>query len=426
MRKLALTIGFISLCFHSLYAQTFILDAQVRPRAEFRNGFKSLSPDPTNPAFFIEQRTRLNGLYTSDKFKVRFSFQDIRIWGGTAQIYKFDPALTNVFEAWGQYNFTESFAFKIGRMPIAYHNERFMGALGWAAQGRSHDALQLIYNKNGIKVDLGMAFNQSVYEPTAIEGTYYTINNYKTMQYLYFGKKSASTTITAIIHNDGRQAIDQGDTLVAFRQTLGLTLDHTLGNGLKLGGEFYYQLGKDNTVTDVSALFAAAYITLNTSLTPLTFGVDFASGTGANDSKNKSWDPLYGTNHKFYGWMDYFYVGNGHRNVGLVDLYVYSKFKTGENSSFQARAHYFMSPVSIEELANNTDEYSNNLGFEVDLVMNWTLHPAVAVNLGYSQMFATESMEILKPGSSSTMNNWAWLQVNFAPQLLKWEANNKE
>ena len=182
----------------------------------------------------------------------------------------------------------------------------------------------------------------------------------------------------------------------------------------------------NNNVVNVSAIFAAAYVILHTDLTPITIGVDYASGTDANATTNKSWNPLYGTNHKFYGWMDYFYVGNGHRNVGLVDMHVLSKFRTGEKSNFQARAHYFMSPVSIDEFANNANEYSNGLGFEIDLVMTWNVHPAVGINLGYSQLFATKSMEVIKAGSSSNVNNWAWLQVNFAPQLVKWEINKSE
>ncbi len=30
--------------------------------------------------------------------------------------------------------------------------------------------------------------------------------------------------------------------------------------------------------------------------------------------------PLYGTNHKFNGWMDYFYVGNHGSSIGLQDI----------------------------------------------------------------------------------------------------------
>ena len=33
--------------------------------------------------------------------------------------------------------------------------------------------------------------------------------------------------------------------------------------------------------------------------------------------ENNSFTPFYGTNHKFNGHMDYFYVGNHIGNVGL-------------------------------------------------------------------------------------------------------------
>src|SRR5690625_7951864 len=48
-----------------------------------------------------------------------------------------------------------------------------------------------------------------------------------------------------------------------------------------------------------------------------------------SNGKNKSFTPLYGTNHKFNGHMDYFYVGNHLNNVGLLDLYIGSTIKTG-------------------------------------------------------------------------------------------------
>ncbi|MGL1889508.1 MAG: alginate export family protein [Reichenbachiella sp.] len=408
--------------------QTVTFDAQVRPRAEFRNGFKALSPDELDPAFFIEQRTRLNTTYSSEKIKFKISFQDVRIWGATDQIYKSDPSLTNIFEAWGQYYFTPEFSFKVGRMPIAYHNERFMGALGWAAQGRSHDAAQFIYEKEGLKVDLGLAYNQDVnnpYEPKKITGTYYVANNYKTMQYLFLSKKLEKTTITGIFHNDGRQ-LHFGDSSTVYRQTMGLTLDQKTSGGLKFGAEFYYQMGKDQSDTDVSAFLLSAYATLSTDITPITLAMDYASGTDNGSTENNAWNPLYGTNHKFYGWMDYFYVGNPHKNVGLIDMRILTKFKTGEKSNLQARAHYFMSAADVVDATDLTKDYSNSLGMELDLVMSWKLDKALSVNLGYSQMFATESMEVIKGGDASSMNNWAWLQVNFTPQLIKWEMNKTE
>jgi hypothetical protein len=41
-----------------------------------------------------------------------------------------------------------------------------------------------------------------------------------------------------------------------------------------------------------------------------------------NDTSSdvKSFNSLYGTNHKFNGWVDYFYVGNHAESIGLVDI----------------------------------------------------------------------------------------------------------
>ena len=66
--------------------------------------------------------------------------------------------------------------------------------------------------------------------------------------------------------------------------------------------------------------------------------------------------PKYGTNHKFYGFMDYFYVGNGHggtdaASAGLIDIYLKTAFKTGEKSSLAAHLHHFL---SAEERVNAT------------------------------------------------------------------------
>ncbi|MDZ7608893.1 MAG: hypothetical protein U5K79_25710 [Cyclobacteriaceae bacterium] len=54
--------------------------------------------------------------------------------------------------------------------------------------------------------------------------------------------------------------------------------------------------------------------------------MNICKDTDLTDTNDKSFNPLYGTNHKFYGYMDYFYVGNSHGQVGngttsgLIDL----------------------------------------------------------------------------------------------------------
>ena len=62
-------------------AQEFTIGAQIRPRGEFRNGFKTLTDEDRDAAFFIEQRSRIFAGFRTDKFRVKMNVQDIRVWG---------------------------------------------------------------------------------------------------------------------------------------------------------------------------------------------------------------------------------------------------------------------------------------------------------------------------------------------------------
>jgi hypothetical protein len=171
--------------------------------------------------------------------------------------------------------------------------------------------------------------------------------------------------------------------------------------------------------------------TLQTDITPLTLGFEYLSGTARGEDNDKSFNPLYGTNHKFYGFMDYFYVGNYHgqagggRASGLIDVHLKTKFNFGEKSNLGANLHYFASPVKVYEGAGTGgDTYGSTLGTEIDLVYTLTLSQNVKFNLGYSHMFATETMEAVKSGGNhSALNNWAWAMISFKPRLF---TTNKE
>src|SRR5690606_33748972 len=116
-------------------------------------------------------------------------------------------------------------------------------------------------------------------------------------------------------------------------------------------------------------------------------GYEILSGTDATGAdKNNSFIPLYGTNHKFNGFMDHFYVGKPNPS-GLNDLYGKAVFKTGEKSSLLAMLHYFNSNA---ELVGDADKY---LGTEVDLVYSQNLMKNVDLKIGYSHLFASESLE---------------------------------
>ncbi|WP_426059182.1 alginate export family protein [Hymenobacter sp. B1770] len=418
--KLMLAAGLL------LSAQTafgqFVLSAEVRPRAELRNGFRTVRTPDDNPAFFIEQRSRLNIGYGREKLQLRLSVQDVRIWGSTSQVYKTDPNLFNVFEAYGEYQMTNRLALRVGRQALDYDNARFLGALDWAQQGRSHDAIKFMYaDSAGFAAHVGAGFNQSFSpEPTKLFDTYYGgLDNYKAMQYLWLHQEWATTKVSGLFFNDQRQ---RADSSASYRQTYGLTGEQKVW-AATVAGEFYYQSGSDAARRAVKAYLAAVSLTVPTRLTPLTLGADYLSGSDAKDTRNRAFAPLYGTNHAFYGLMDYFYVGNNHgqngRTAGLVDVYLKTSFTLGPGSSLLAHLHHFKSPVAVYSPSDSNEKLTSRLGEELDLVFNANVSPEFNLKVGYSHLLATPTLAALKSRDGQMNNQWGWVMLTFKPVLFK-------
>ncbi|WP_400074781.1 alginate export family protein [Winogradskyella sp. R77965] len=414
-KKISLVVLLFSFC--STFAQ-FKVDADIRPRFEYRHGFNNLFPDDAEPAAFVVQRSRLNFNYQMDKLTIMMSVQDVSTWGDTRQI---DPTDSNnsfsLFQAWIDYKISENWSTKLGRQVISYDDQRIFGGLDWAMQGRFHDAALLRYNKGSFKADIGFAFSQ---ESQQREGNGFFIQGaftYKAMQYAYLKKSWEKSSASFLILNTGFQdfsGINNNEPDgVFYRHTVGSHFKFPVDN-VKLMGSAYYQLGKSDGSTDLSAYNLALEANYKPAKTLFGIGFEMLSGTDQDgDSKNKSFFPLYGTNHKFNGFMDYFYVGNHANNVGLNDLYAKAVFKTGEKSTFLAKVHYFGANASF------SGDENSYLGTELDLVYTQNLIKNVKLNIGYSHMFASDSMSLIKGGRpSDNTNNWAWMQLTIRPTLF--------
>jgi hypothetical protein len=264
------------------------------------------------------------------------------------------------------------------------------------------------------------------------------------MQMLHISKKYEKAYVSLVFQNDGRQVL-ANDTSVKYRQTYGLVANGSITKAIELAGEFYFQGGTSGANQEVSAIFANFQATFKTRLTPIIIGGDYASGTSLeNAGKDNAWNPLYGTNHKWYGYMDYFYVGNGHgqfsdysdpanptgfRTTGLIDIYLKTNFRLAERHTLAAHGHYFASPVQLYSTkpgdAPNTNELGSGLGIEIDLVYKFIVQKDFNIHVGYSHLLPTESMEAIKNGSlmdgraSGVTNNWAYVMIQFKPNLLR-------
>ena len=67
------------------------------------------------------------------------------------------------------------------------------------------------------------------------------------------------------------------------------------------------------------------------------------------------------------------------------------------------------------EIADGIDK---QLGTEIDLVYTHKLNKDVTIGAGYSQMFASEGLEVIKNNFDGNSNNWAWLMLTIKPTLF--------
>ena len=408
------------------YAQ-FSLSGEIRPRSEYRHGYKTLADQDQDAAFFIDQRTRVNLMYKSDAYKIKFTLQDVRTWGSQPQLVTNGGALTSIHEAWGEVNIGQKFAFKLGLQEIIQDDHRMFGNVGWFQQARSHDAGILKFIDSTFTAHLGLAFNQ---DQPKLENTIYTVpNSYKTFQYLWMHKDWGQFKGSFLFLNNGLQVISSTDTRTNFSQTIGGRLEYKKNN-LTTNVNFYYQTGTDGDTldTDINAwLFGQEILyKLNNQFT-MGVGADLISGNSQVNpaSENQAFNPFYGTNHKFNGFMDYFYVGNHFGSVGLFDYILILKFKEGKFSS-GTDIHFFFSADDIldqEELINsgNIRALGSRLGTELDITFGWAFSGGVNLKAGYSQMFATESLVALKGGDQDAVSNWGWMMLILKPQFIKGE-----
>jgi len=420
------------------------ISGQIRPRFEFRNGFKRPIREGDEAAAFIEQRSRINAHYKQDKFNIKLSLQDVRIWGDVGQINKSDN-LFSAHEAYGEWTPNKHVALKIGRQELVYDDHRILGNLGWAAQGRSHDAVKFVYKDSDTTWEIhgAVTYNQdsNVPEPAKIqtptagdfnggnsnEGFAITqgiFSNPLSTQFVWFKTSLGKVgKITFLALNDiVQKSAAKGNTA---RLTVGTNPTLKFGK-IKLAGSFYAQTGAIDTDADVSGILGSltATYTGGKKVIP-SIGFDYVSGDDTSSTDvNEAFNPLYGTHHKFYGYQDFFYVGSGHGNRGLIDIFAKSVFKFGKPGKLVAHAHAFLSAsenfnaLTFDGTEASLEE-SRFFGGELDLVYVKSLAKGVTLKLGTSFFLAADGINSVKGTPivdgdfTDEFNNWSWAMIDF-------------
>lgn len=396
----------------------FSMSMQIRPRAEYRNGALFPRSEGDEAASFINNRARLSMEYKRSDLSMKISAQHVGVWGQDPQIDTNGRFIMN--EAWAKLNFGTAFFAQLGRQTLSYDDERILGGLDWNVAGRYHDALKLGYANKANQLHLILAFNQNKEKTKG--GTYYYdgAQPYKNMQTLWYHYTADGLPLNAslLFMNLGLETGDAATETshTRYLQTFGTYITYK-PQSWDMQGAFYYQTGKNKSVQSVSAFMAsvkAAYA-IDTQWS-VSLGYDYLSGNDGKGDKFKAFDPLYGTHHKFYGAMDYFYASAWQGAApGLQDAQLGVNFKASPKVSMQLNYHYFATAAKL-------DDVKKGLCSEVDYQLDWSVMKDVKLSAGYSFMRGTKSMDLVKGGDHKRWQDWGWVSVNINPRVLfvKW------
>jgi len=379
MKKIIyLTIA--TLLFSTLMAaQQVDFSAELRPRYENKQGYQSLLKLGEKGSSFISQRSRLNLHYERDNFLVKVSLQNVRVWGDVGTLSAQDNSIS-FHEAWAQFSVADYFDLKLGRQEIIYDDSRIFGNVGWAQQGRSHDAIIAKFKASeGGRLDIGFALNND--SQAGIKSIYSNIAGYKTFQYLWHHIELNNFGLSVLALNHGNEYLDiNNEAHISYSQTFGPRITYKKKN-LSLDAAAYLQTGKV-VDTPISASYFAANANLKATNTfNVGLGFEYLSGKDTNDASVdlKSFNPIFGTNHKFNGWMDYFYVGNHINSVGLIDIHAIVSYSKDQFSA-KLIPHIFKSAADIYNGATKMD---SNLGTEIDFTLGYKVANNIEFNAGY-------------------------------------------
>ncbi len=401
----------------------YTLGLQIRPRTEYRNGYKTQTTDEANPAFLTTQRTRLFFGYKTSLFDSKLSIQDIRTWGEEPN--KADVSSIDLHEAWVELFLSKKISIKLGRQELKYDDQRLLAWTDWNQNASSHDIAIFKYKNNNFDAHLGLAYNN---EKEILCETYYALNFYKTMQFLYLSNQYDNGLKLSFLEiADGNQK-ENSAKIIYVRTTYGINAVYENTNSnIGFSGSFFKQNGQNKTGENINAFFIGSSLSykINKNLKPV-IGIDYYSGSDGLDTTkttSNSFSNLYGAGYKFLGIMNYFTSVDKHtKDGGIIDIFGKINYKFSPKLNFESAYHVF-------SLANNVTDpnvegaelkaIDKSLGSELDLILKLNVSNTLNFNFGFAHMFAKESMDVIKGGDYKQNANWVYVMITVSPQITK-------
>ena len=416
------------------------VDLQIMSRGESRyGGLPAVDVDDdetgetgeTPKSSFVLSRTRLAINYKRDWLEARVTPQHSGVWGQAGK------GSINLYETWARLNTRFGMFAQLGRVALNYDDERIIGSDDWAMASSSHDVLRLGYEGHGHKAHVILAYNQNA-DVMNSGGDFYVngAQPYKTMHVAWYHYDVPRFPLGAsvLFMNTGMQYRADHSGMRKKNTTI---FQHLLGGYVvfqprrwRVEGSYYHQFGHNEEYMKIDAWMASAKVTFKPQHNySITAGYDYLSGDSkfavpASGSIGmirheviKGFNTVYGSHHKFYGAMDFFYVSaylNGF-TPGLQNAYIGGNYSPLKGLDIKGSYHYLAIATTLEGMGKT-------LGHEVELQASYAITRDVRLSVGGSYMKGSETMERLKRTSNSNTLRWSWISLMVSPRIFstKW------
>lgn len=416
--------------------------------------FRAANVDNHN-AFFIE-RFQVRGAYNASWWSIHAEARSSVAQGDERFAYPNAPRhkgdgpeadLIDLHQAFVTVGNPKEFPLsaKLGRQELIYGDEHFLGAAFWHNIGRVFDAAKLRWQADTFSAD---AFLGRPVIP--VDDSFNLANDYETLAGLWVSSPKLVPHHSLDLFFLGRDASGDSPTAVAQPEIpLPSARDiYTLGTRLKskpgdLGPWDYTvdALGQFGNFRDLRAgapthrldHLAYAFIanvgyTFAEAPAKPRLALEYSFGSGDSDPTDDdhgTFDNLYPTNHKFYGYADFVSLQNVH------DLRPMLTLKPTPRLSLALEGHLFWLADTHDSFYNvggvprggigttagngygiNPD-YDSFLGGEIDLIAGYALTRYAQIEAGYCRFFTGPYIDssLANPAFGSRDANFAYLQL---------------
>mgnify|MGYP000294571793 CR=1 FL=1 len=389
----------------------FLMDIEIRPRAEYTSNYILPPNDSIDPYFYITQRNRISMQYAREKWLIKSDLQEIHLWDENNKASKVGSI--NFYQLYFETKF-KSLNIRLGRQSILLDNGRLFSDAPWAQQGRAHEGLRIMKSSKYFSNDFFFLFTRNY--NTEFESAYSPVasNKYK---YLLANNLSYSTnkgfSFNSLNAVDFLENPNSGKLYT--RATAGGRIDfkqkqwyYTLNS--------YLQFGRNSKGQKLFAYYFQPEVKLSLIKSTWRLGAEIISGSNPNlpDNNSGDFDVLYGVTWKFNGNMNVFTrFPTDVNGKGLVNPYLFNVIPLNSKLSLRSDFHLFYTQYPL--LNNLGQKMTKFLGYESDLSLKYLPVKELEINYAFSFYKSTNAMKYLpKIQDENKLAIWSYLMISYS------------